>query len=101
MPWRDESRICRVILDHPLEHASAFTAENLIEDLRRIRNVPNGVLSPVCILEFDGDLTDWLVQEGRAMPILGMFSYPDVRGGTRRGHVRGHRDERSVDRMGC
>ena len=52
------------ILDHAIEQPSAFTAERLIEDLRRIRKVPNGVVPPVCILEFDGDLIDWLVHEG-------------------------------------
>jgi uridine phosphorylase len=47
------------ILDHAIEQPSAFTAKRLIEDLRRIRKVPNGVVPPVCILEFDGDLTEW------------------------------------------
>jgi uridine phosphorylase len=56
------------ILDHAIEQPSAFTARRLIKDLRRIRKVPNGVVPPVCILEFDGDLTDWLVQEGMAKP---------------------------------
>ncbi len=56
------------ILDHALEHCSEFTAKRLIEDFRRIRKVPAGVVPPVCILEFDGDLTDWLVHEGMAEP---------------------------------
>jgi hypothetical protein len=56
------------ILDHAIRQPSAFTAKRLIEDLRRIRKVPSGVVPPVCILEFDGDLTDWLVQKGMAKP---------------------------------
>jgi uridine phosphorylase len=56
------------ILYHPIEHSSAFTAKSLIEDLRQTRNVPQGIVPPLCILEFDGDLTDWLVQEGVAKP---------------------------------
>ncbi|HEX8984006.1 MAG TPA: hypothetical protein VF767_01190, partial [Bryobacteraceae bacterium] len=56
------------ILDHAIGQPSAFTAENLIESLRRIRKVPNGSVPPVCVLEFDGDLTDWLVQKGVAKP---------------------------------
>lgn len=56
------------ILDHATEQPSAFTAKRLIEDFRRIRKVPNGVVPSVCILEFDGDLTDWLVREGLAEP---------------------------------
>jgi uridine phosphorylase len=56
------------ILDHAIEQASAFTAAKLIEDFRRIRKVPPGAVPPVCILEFDGDLTDWLVRKGMAAP---------------------------------
>jgi uridine phosphorylase len=56
------------ILNHPVEQPSAFTAKRLIEDLRQIRKVPHGVVPPLCIPEFDGDLTDWLVREGRAKP---------------------------------
>ena len=56
------------ILDHAIEQPSAFTARNLIEDLRRTRKVPDGNVPAVCILEFDGDITDWLVREGIAKP---------------------------------
>ncbi len=56
------------ILDHALAQPSAFTAKHLIADVRRSRQIPNGHVPPVCILEFDGDLTDWLVQEGMAKP---------------------------------
>jgi uridine phosphorylase len=56
------------ILDHAIGRRSAFTAEKLMEELRRIRDVPDGPVPPVCILEFDGDLTDWLVQAGIAEP---------------------------------
>src|SRR5581483_7941462 len=56
------------ILDHPLHQPSAFTAEALLEGHRRIRAIPGGPIPAVCILEFDGDLTDWLVREGMAVP---------------------------------
>lgn len=56
------------ILDHALGQASAFTPENLIDDVRRSRQIPAGSVPPVCILEFDGDLTDWLVRQGVAKP---------------------------------
>jgi uridine phosphorylase len=56
------------ILNHNLEQPSAFTAESLMEDVRRARKVPHGVVPPLCFLEFDGDLTDWLVGEGLAAP---------------------------------
>lgn len=56
------------ILNHPVHESSAFTAQNLMEDVRRARHVPAGGIPPVCFLEFDGDLTDWLVREGIATP---------------------------------
>jgi uridine phosphorylase len=56
------------ILNHPIEQPSAFTATQLIGDVRRARAVPVGIVPPVCFLEFDGDLTDWLVQERIAKP---------------------------------
>jgi len=56
------------ILDHPVDDAAAFTAEALIDDVRRLRNVSNAPLPAVCFLEFDGDLTDWLVERRIAVP---------------------------------
>src|SRR5579863_1579909 len=54
------------ILNHALGQPSAFTAQSLIDDVRRTRQLPSGVVPPVCILDFDGDLTDRLVREGIA-----------------------------------
>ena len=56
------------ILDHPLREPSVFTPRNLMDDVRRARGIPAGTVPPLCILEFDGDLTDWLVREGIAKP---------------------------------
>jgi uridine phosphorylase len=56
------------ILDHPVDEASAFTAAALIDDVRRLRDVGNEALPAICFLEFDGDLTDWLVEQQIAAP---------------------------------
>ena len=56
------------LLDHALDEPSEFTAANLMENVRQARGVPSGSVPPLCILEFDGDLTDWLVKEGVAKP---------------------------------
>ena len=58
------------ILHHPVERPSAFTPQDLITDVRRARLIPDGTVPPVCFLEFDGDLTDWLVAEGIAKPFV-------------------------------
>ncbi len=57
------------ILNHPLEQPSAFTARNLIEGVREARHIPDGNIPGLCVLEFDGDLTDWLVRQGLAKPV--------------------------------
>ena len=56
------------LLDHSLNQPSAFTPEGLIENVRRARRTPMQAIPPVCFLEFDGDLTDWLVSKGIAQP---------------------------------
>ncbi len=58
------------ILDHTLDHPSVFTPSELMEEVRRNRGVPNDSVPAVCILDFDGDLTDWIVKEKMAQ------SYP-------------------------
>ncbi len=56
------------ILNQALDEPSVFTAESLMESVSKTRKVPPGSVPPLCILEFDGDLTDWLVQQGLATP---------------------------------
>ena len=56
------------LLHHPLDQQSVFTPENLIDAVRRAREIPEGSVPQLCFLEFDGDLTDWLVVEGLARP---------------------------------
>lgn len=54
------------LLKHALDAPSAFTPEALLEAVRVERNLPPDPVPDVCVLEFDGDLTDWLVATGRA-----------------------------------
>src|SRR5438552_15543290 len=56
------------ILNHPVHQPSAFTARRLMEDVRRSRRIPPGTVPALCILEFDGDLTDSLERTGLARP---------------------------------
>ena len=56
------------LLAHPLEESSAFTPEALLEAVRVARSLPRDPVPPICILEFDGDLTDWLISTGAAKP---------------------------------
>ncbi len=63
------------ILDHALDQPSAFTAAALMEDVRRNRRLEDDAIPPVCILDFDGDLTDWLAQQriARRFPAWACF----------------------------
>jgi uridine phosphorylase len=56
------------LLAHPLEESAAFTPEALLDAVRVARRLPQDPVPPVCILEFDGDLTDWLISTGAAKP---------------------------------
>ena len=56
------------LLSHPLEEPSAFTPEALLEAVRAARNLARDPVPPICILEFDGDLTDWLISTAVAKP---------------------------------
>ncbi len=57
------------LLDHPLGSPSAFSPEALVNAVRAKRNLEPGKVPEVCVLEFDGDLTDWLVSTGAARPV--------------------------------
>ena len=54
------------LLNHPLEETPAFTPDALLEAVRNEKNLPRDPIPRVCLLDFDGDATDWLVASGRA-----------------------------------
>ena len=56
------------LLSHPLDQPSDFTPEALIEAVRTKRNMASVAVPEVCILEFDGDLTDNLVESRAVVP---------------------------------
>lgn len=56
------------LLHHPLGADTAFTPEALTAAVQRARQLPGTTVPAVCALEFDGDLTDWLVANGHARP---------------------------------
>jgi uridine phosphorylase len=63
-----EAAIQLPLFEHDLAAPSEFTAADLMASVRMLRNVPKQQVPPICILEFDGDLTDWLVQRDLAKP---------------------------------
>ena len=69
------------LLAHPLDLESDFTPQALIEAVRTKRGLVSVAVPEVCILEFDGDVSDHLVQSRAVFPLaeLGMFSHADVR----------------------
>ncbi len=66
------------LLRHPLDEDTAFTPYDLIEAVKRARRLPDTAVPTVCVLEFDGDLTDWLVarQLARPWPTWACFHTP-------------------------
>jgi uridine phosphorylase len=56
------------LLAHSLDAPTAFTPEALIGAVRAERGLACEPVPAVCVLEFDGDLTDWLVASGAGRP---------------------------------
>lgn len=54
------------LLDHPHEAPSAFRPEDLMAAVRTERSLALGRVPSICVLDFDGDLTDGLLREGAA-----------------------------------
>ena len=52
------------LFNHDLDSPTAFTPEALMEVVRMDRGLSRDPIPQVCVLEFDGDLTDWLVSRG-------------------------------------
>ncbi len=63
---RNESEI--PLLRHALDAESAFRPEKLIAAVRAERRLDRSNLPAICVLDFDGDLTDWLRESGLAQP---------------------------------
>lgn len=54
------------LFNHDLNAATAFSPESLVKAVREERRIEPEPIPSVCVLEFDGDLTDWLVSTGKA-----------------------------------
>jgi len=52
------------LLSHPHLSPSAFTPEALVRAVRAERGIGSERIPSVCVLDFDGDLTDWLIEKG-------------------------------------
>jgi len=59
------------LLKHSLKDESAFRPEALIASVRAERGIADMAIPEICVLDFDGDLTDWLVRTGRSKPAAG------------------------------
>ena len=53
---------------HRLSSPSAFTPEALVSAVRNGRTTHPISVPPICVLDFDGDLTDWLLKAGLTRP---------------------------------
>jgi hypothetical protein len=59
------------LLRHSLQDDSAFRPESLIAAVRTERGLADSALPEICVLDFDGDLTDWLANAGLSKPATG------------------------------
>lgn len=56
------------LFTHPLRTASAFTPDRLMDAVRSERGLPQQAVPPLCVLDFDGDLSDHLVEQHISSP---------------------------------
>ncbi len=54
---------------HALADGSVLTPAALMGEVRKLRGLVAVPVPPVCVLDFDGDLFDGLLHEGRAQPV--------------------------------
>lgn len=56
------------LLAHPLIERSVFTPDALMTAVRSGKNLSGLSIPRICVLDFDGDLSDWLAATGRSTP---------------------------------
>ena len=56
------------LFDHCLDAPSTFSPEALVQAVRTQKKLEVHPIPQVCVLDFDGDLTDWLVATGAIQP---------------------------------
>ena len=56
------------LFTHRLERPSAFTPERLMDAVRTERGLPQQPVPPLCVLDFDGDLSDYLAEQHVSSP---------------------------------
>ena len=56
------------LLNHSVQSPSAFTPERLMEAVRAERDLAPEPVPPLCVLDFDGDLSDHLAEQHMSLP---------------------------------
>lgn len=58
-----------LLTTHALEDASVLTPDALMQEVRRLRGIPATPVPSICVLDFDGDLFDGLLRDGRGTAV--------------------------------
>ena len=56
-----------ILADKAYDESSVFSAENLLREARRQKDLPQATVPSLCILDPDGDILHWLVTTDRAI----------------------------------
>lgn len=62
--YRQGKELSLPLLNHPLDAPTTFRPKDLVESVRASRDRATGDVPEICVLEFDGDLTDKLQERG-------------------------------------
>ncbi len=66
-----------VCLETGQYHASLFEPENFLGEARRQKNIPEGHVPPICILDPDGDIVNNMI--ATSWSFLGVLSFEGVK----------------------
>ncbi len=63
------ARMTTPLLHHPLDAESVFTPADLMQAVRDARGLPDQPIPQICVLDFDGDLSDGLAHDETVTPV--------------------------------
>lgn len=66
LPKNSEENVIPLLENKVYEAPSVFAVDNMLREARRQKNLPEGEVPPVCVLDPDGDLVDYLKATRRA-----------------------------------
>ena len=68
--WQDDHSMksSLPLFNHDYNSPTVFSPKSLVETVRACKHLKQEPIPAICVLEFDGDLTEWLISTGKVQP---------------------------------